>query len=142
MPSDLEVKNAKKVLSLLEQIDGITYEQSREDIFQIVETETGNGYSLTVDVEETIVSLIMAICEIPADDMAAHELAAMLLEANGTSVHGFFCIVNGNVVLKDNLEFENLDGNELEAALVHMFLTAAQNMGKIVETLAGEPVEA
>jgi hypothetical protein len=133
MPSQLEIENAKKVRSLIEQIDGITYDTVREDIFTITETETGDMLQLVVDVEESVVCLMMDIGTM--DDITDLE---ELLRINNTAVHGKFALDGRNILFRDTLEVENLDLNELEAAMGHMFMTVAQK----VPALLGEAVPA
>lgn len=138
MPTQLEVANAKKVLAMLEHIDGISYDQIREDIFSVTENETGTEFTATVDVEESTVSILMEICDIPEDKEERRTLYALLLEMNAASVHGFFAVCNDKVIIKDNLEIENLDQNELEATLLHIYMNVAKNMDTIINTIGAE----
>ena len=61
------------------------------------------------------------------------KLNQLLLELNSTAIHGSFCLNNEKVVMKDNLEIENLDKNELEATLSWIFAIVANNVEKIAE---------
>jgi len=131
MASELEVKNADKVLSMLQQIDGITYERVTDDVFLVNETESGNGLSMTIDAEESVVCLIMDIMDIPENADYRCDVLEDLLKINDTAVHGKFCVSGSKILFKDNLEAENMDQNELEASMAHMFLTIAQNMEKL-----------
>jgi len=125
------VKNAEKVLSMLEQIDGISYDRVREDVFSVTEYESGNDLTMTVDAEESVVCLIMDIMDVPENAEYRCDVLEDLLKINDTAVHGKFCVSGSKVLFKDNLEVENLDQNELEASMAHMFLTIAQNMEKL-----------
>jgi len=145
MPSELEIMNAEKVLAMIEQIDGITYERVREDIFVVTETETGNNFEITIDVEEKTVSLLVEVMDAPSVSVdEAASLFEKLLTLNATSVHGFYALIPGTlgkILLKDNLEIENLDQNELEAALLHMFVNLSRGMSELMPA-EEVPVEA
>lgn len=62
------------------------------------------------------------------DDVPNIVIYQTLLEANNKAVHGSFGIGDDKIILKDVLEFENLDANELEASLSMMFITANQTL--------------
>lgn len=126
----LEIQNAAKVLPMLVDIDGLKVDQTREDIFVVTECSTGNNLSIVVDVEPTTVCLMMEIMDVPGD--ATTEFFQYLLELNAQAVHGKFSITNGKVILRENLQVENLDQNEIEKALEHMFLVAARNFREIL----------
>ena len=49
-PTDIEIKNAQKVVEYLSEIDEISYKVLRDDIFEV----SVRGYNCIVDVEETI----------------------------------------------------------------------------------------
>lgn len=129
----LEVQNAQKVLKMLGDIDDIGYCQVREDIFVVSEYETGADLEITVDVEESTVVLLMEIGDIKND---SYILFRYLLEVNNEAVHGKFCLDGNKLLIKDVLEFENLDLNELEAAIEHMFVIVAKHGDKIGDMLA------
>lgn len=128
-----EIENGKKVLNILSEIEDIAYEQKREDIFIVTEPET--GLDIIVDAEETTICLIMEIADLPEDTASTEFTVLMynLLVANDKSVHGAFCIDKNTrkILLKENLEAENLDANELESAMAMMFVTATHNIEKV-----------
>lgn len=130
MPSQREVENAKKVRGMLEQIDGIMYDTVREDIFKVTETESGDSLQMTLDVEETTVCLVMDIGPVSdfLDDTGPSEFYQKLLELNDKAVHGKFSLFKNRVLFRDSLEIQNLDLNELEAAMGHMFLFVVQHV--------------
>lgn len=133
MPSELEIKNAGIVLAMLNDIDGISFEQVREDIFKVTEYDTGMDLSMVVDVEETSVINLLEVCNVPSGDKVV-SLYEELLKANNKAVHGAFAITpDGKLVIKDVLEIENLDTNELEASIANVLELAAENIDKIAE---------
>ena len=137
MPSDLEIRNAGKILEMLTRIEDVSFEQKREDIFLITEPET--GLQLIVDVEESTVCFIIDVCSIP-DNVDKARLFQLLLEINNNAPHGAFCIDGDKILFKDNLEVDNIDQNELEASVCIPLITVAQNLEAINE-IVSEKVE-
>jgi len=127
-PSSLELENAIKVKNMLVDIKGIQIEELRGDIFKV----SFKGFSLIVDVEETIVAIMMDVCNLPEEEIL--DLYKLLLSLNSESVHGKFSIVAGSkIVMQDNLEIENLDMNELESAISWIFAIVTKNIKKILK---------
>lgn len=127
-PSALELKNTDKILDLLVEIDGISYKNLREDIFEI----TGPEKAVCIlDVEETLVCIGAEICDIPEDTSKQAELFKILLDLNNEAIHGKFAINDGKIFFKENLEIENIDRNELEAALGWTLLMVIKGVEKI-----------
>jgi hypothetical protein len=113
-PSTLELQNTDKVLDILVGIVGISYTNIREDIFEITSPE---GATCILDVEESLVCIGAEICDIPKEVSLQAKLFRCLLDLNNEAIHGKFAINGGKIFFKENLEVENLDANELEAAL-------------------------
>lgn len=130
-PSELEIKNAQKVVGFLSDMKGISFKTLREDIFEV---NAEGGGSCLVDVEESIVCLSVEVCDVPADDYEA-EIDNFLMEQNGKAVHGKFAKTGGKYFFKDNLEFANLDFNELEASLKWCFGMVTSNVQKIANII-------
>lgn len=143
VPTEVEIKNAQKVAQILSDLD-IAFETQREDIFVVTEPES--GLQIVVDVEETTVVLLMDVCPVASDAPAlngnAVALYKKLLEINNKSVHGSFAISGQRIILKDTLEFENLDSNELEASLTHMFIIAGKSLEEIDSLVHNVPLTA
>lgn len=141
-PTAAEVANGAKILEILNGL-GIACEVVRDDIFVVKDEDL--GLQVVVDAEESTVCLLMDICELPeiqfssAEADSRLELFQKLLEANNKSVHGAFCVDGNKLLLKDNLEIENLDPNELAASITSMFLVATNTLEE-VESFISEPV--
>lgn len=129
-PSELEIKNAQKVVGFLSDMEGISFKSLREDIFEV---EAVGGGSCLIDVEESIVCLQVEICDVPEVNVA--ELDSFFMEQNGKAVHGKFAKIGGKYFFKDNLEFANLDFNELEASLKWCFGMVTNNVQKVVSIM-------
>jgi len=135
-PSDLEIKNSIKVLSLLSKIDGISYEQQPDhpDIFVVHEAETEQ--KVVVDVEEDTIVTFCEITDYPGE--LPEGLAEKLLELNHGAVHGAFTTSNNKLYFKSNLQIENLDLNELEASLRSVILVVYRSLPIISEYFSGQ----
>jgi hypothetical protein len=132
-PSAIEMENAGKILDVLCSMEGISYTNIRGDIFNIVGPE---GSSCILDVEETLVCIGAEICDIPLEVSQQAKLFRCLLDLNNEAIHGKFAINNGKIFFKENLEIENLDANELEAAIgwtLAMVLKGAEKISDILE---------
>jgi hypothetical protein len=127
-PSVLELKNTDKILDLLVEIEGISYKNLRGDILEITGPE---GATCILDVEETLVCIGAEICDIPEDIIKRADLFKVLLDLNNEAIHGKFAINNEKIFFKENLEIENIDGNELEAALGWTLLMVIKSVEKI-----------
>lgn len=132
-PSAIELKNTEKILDILVDIEGISYKNLREDIFEITGPE---GATCILDVEETLVCIGAEICTIPEeatpeDTQAIIKMYRILLELNNEAIHGKFAINDGKIFFKENLEIKNLDGNELEAALGWALLMVIKGVERI-----------
>jgi len=121
--STKEQANSLHVLDLLYMISDINFTrvEGREDLFIVTEPET--ELELLIDVEDDIVVLAFDLGDVRVNGNVSPALAEYLLNANSSSVHGAFGLVNGHLYLKCNLQAENLDLNELYAAIQSMFYT-------------------
>lgn len=127
-PSTKEIENAQKVLGFLADISDISFQTKREDIFEVKGLEE---LKCIVDVEETIVCIFSDICELPKDESLQFIVFKHLMELNHTAIHGKFALEGDKIFFKENLEFENLDLNELEAALGWTFIMIKQATEKL-----------
>jgi hypothetical protein len=128
-PSALEIANAQKVLGYLSDMDDVSYKTVREDIFAVSNHEA--GVECVVDVEESIVCIFVEVCDVPESGDERNKLNELLMGLNNKAVHGKFATNNGKVFFRDNLEFENLDKNELEASLTWVFGMVGGNIEEI-----------
>jgi hypothetical protein len=78
--------------------------------------------------------LRMKVLVVPAEESRCTGLFRRLLELNATDlVHGAYGIEEGDVILSDALELENLDFNEFQAAVDSMQLALASHMEPLSE---------
>jgi len=117
--SEKEAQNCLKVKRMLLDIPGLAIKNLREDLFFISDPET--GVEFTADVEENVLFIRSEVVSLPKE--ASVDFLRFLLELNGRIVHVAFGIEDDTLVLRDNLEIENLDQNELEASCKALILT-------------------
>ena len=87
-----------------------------------------------VRVDPPLVVLRVHVGDIDGDAATNGELFQKLLTINAKSlVHTSFGLEDGKIVLCSALELENLDYNELEAALDEIDVTLAQQVAKLAE---------
>ncbi len=127
-----EQENSVKVLNLLSQIDGISYEQQehRPDIFLVSESDT--ELTVVVDVEEDVVVSFIEVTDL-VEGKLPEGLPVKLLEMNHYAVHGAYTIHDNKLYFKSNLAIENLDLNELEDSLRSVFYTVHTSLETISE---------
>jgi hypothetical protein len=78
--------------------------------------------------EPPVVVFRSGIREVPEDDEPRLRLYARLLELNATDlVHGAYGIENGEVILSDTLELENLQFSEFRASLESLTLAVVSH---------------
>jgi hypothetical protein len=129
--SEKEAQNCLKVKKMLLEIPGLAVKNLREDLFLISDPET--GVEFTADVEEDILFLRAEVAAVKGDPSV--ELCKYLLELNASTVHVAFGLDGDRLVLRDNLEIENLDQNELEASCKALILTlfnASDELSKLL----------
>ncbi len=128
--TEREAQNCLKVKKMLLEIPGLAVKNIREDLFLLSEPETGVEFS--ADVEDSVLFLRAEVAAVK--DLTA-ELSKFLLELNGRIVHVAFGIDGDTLILKDNLEIENLDLNELEASCRALILTLYNASDDLAELL-------
>ncbi len=119
--SEKEVQVCNKIKDLLIELEIGFDSTERPDILVVTEPET--NIDIVIDAEETVVCLRVIVC----DEKKDGEFYRKLLQANALIPHGNFQIEDGQVILADNLEAENLDGNELEASIASLVTAVVQN---------------
>jgi hypothetical protein len=74
--------------------------------------------------------------DLPANGAGLTDLYRCLLELNATDiVHGAYGIEEGELILSDTLELENLDFEELQASVESLQYAASSHLNRI-KTLA------
>ncbi len=111
----------------------LDYEEVDEGMF-LAHGDNG-GAGVVVHHSDPVLVLRLKMMDLPPDP--EEELGALyrtLLELNATDiVHGAYGIEEGELILTDTLELENLDFTELQAVIESLQLAASSHMGRIRE---------
>ena len=111
----------------------LDYEEVDEGMF-LAHGENG-GAGVVVHHSDPVLVLRLKMMDLPAEP--EDELTGLyrtLLELNATDiVHGAYGIEEGELILTDTLELENLDFTELQASIESLQLAASSHMGRIRE---------
>jgi len=100
----------------------LDYEEIGENLW-IVDPEVSGRSSIVVSFSPPLVVLRSAVDQAPADDAEQLKLYIRLLEMNASElVHGSYGLEDGEIVLSDALELENLDFSEFQASLESLSL--------------------
>ncbi len=130
--TEAERQNCMKVKKMLIEIPGLAVKTLREDLFLVSEPET--GVEFTVDVEESLLFLRADIAELKGN--VDSDFFKFLLQMNSKIVHVAFGLDGNQLILKGNLEIENLDSNELEASCKSLIVTLFQSSDELAKSLA------
>jgi len=103
---------------------GFPFEAVSEGIWR-VESPDNKVENIIVSYEEPI--LFMRVNLMPTPEKNREQFYERLLQLNATEIpHGAFGLEDGNVVVIDTLQVENLDRNELQASVDSLAFTVAQ----------------
>lgn len=101
----------------------------------LVRTRNGE-LPLVLNYDPPLLLLRLKVMDVPEGGGSA-DLLRTLLELNATDVvHGAYGIEDGDLILSDTLELENLDFTEVQASIESIQLAATGHMARIRE-LAG-----
>ena len=95
----------------------------------VVRPTGGDGAGMVVHYSPPLVVLRTKVLDVPEDQARCTGLYRRLLELNATVlVHGAYGIEEGDIILADSLELENLDFNEFQASVDSMQLAVASHL--------------
>ena len=110
---------------------GLEHEEVEEGMW--VTSSGGAGAPLVVHFSPPLVVFRLKVMDVPPDERRCAELFRTLLSLNATDlVHAAYALEEGDVILTESLEAENLDFNEFQATLDSFQMALASHM----ETLA------
>lgn len=85
--------------------------------------------ALVANLTPPLLLLRVKVMEVPEEERLCADLYRRLLELNAMDlVHGAYGIEEGNVILSDALELENLDFNELQASVDALQMALASHL--------------
>lgn len=89
---------------------------------------------LVIHYSPPLLLLRMKVMEVPKDERSCGRLYRRLLELNAVDlVHGAYGVEEDDVILSDALELENLDFNELQAAIDSVQVALASHLDSLSE---------
>jgi hypothetical protein len=109
-------------------------EENPEEVERGMWVVESDGAKLVVHLSPPVLLLRMKVLAVPGEESKCAGLFRRLLELNATDlVHGAYGIEEGDVILTDTLELENLDFNEFQAAIDSMQLALASHLEPLSE---------
>ncbi len=110
----------------------LDWEEVDEGMF-LVQSPSGG---VVVHLSDPVLLLRLKVMDLPANGADLTDLYRCLLELNATDiVHGAYGIEEGELILSDTLELENLDFEELQASVESLQYAASSHLNRI-KTLA------
>ena len=92
---------------------------------------------VVVHFSDPVLLVRLKVMDLPNGESDLAELYRALLELNATDiVHGAYGIEDGELILTDTLELQNLDFEELQASVESLQFAASSHLGRIKD-LAG-----
>ena len=92
---------------------------------------------VVVHLSDPVLLVRLKVMDLPNGGSDLGDLYRTLLELNATDiVHGAYGIEDGELILTDTLELQNLDFEELQASVESLQFAAASHLGRI-KVLAG-----
>ncbi len=113
----------------------LDFEEIEEGLWIVhpARSEEGQGPAVVVSYAPPVVVLRSDIRAVPDDEEAAFRLFRRLLELNARDlVHGAYGLEDGEVILTDTLELEDLDFSEFRASLESMTLAVSSHIKELV----------
>ena len=100
----------------------------------LVQSSSGG---VVVHFSDPVLLVRLKVMDLPNGEADLAELYRTLLELNATDiVHGAYGIEDGELILTDTLELQNLDFEELQASVESLQFAASSHLGRI-KVLAG-----
>lgn len=104
--------------------------QELEEGMYLVRTRS-EGLPIVLNYSPPLLLLRLKVMDLPAE-MGSLELFRTLLELNATDVvHGAYGLEDGELILSDTLELDNLDFEEVQASVESIQLAASGHIARI-----------
>jgi hypothetical protein len=110
----------------------LDFEEIGENLW-IVDPDRSGRSSIVVSYSPPLIVLRSAVRDEPDNDADRLTLFARLLQLNATDlVHGAYGLEDGEIVLSDALECENLDFSEFQASLESLSLALSSHKDQLI----------
>jgi hypothetical protein len=108
----------------------LEYEEVEESMWVVRLAD--DGARLVVNHSPPVLVLRLKVLDIPNDQKSCAALYRRLLELNAMDlVHGSYGIEEGDIILSDTLELENLDFNEFQASVDSIQVAVASHITEL-----------
>lgn len=119
---------------------GIDHEEIGEGMW-LAGTSTGPG--IVIHLSPPLLVFRMKVMDLPGDEPRCAPLFRRLLELNATDlVHAAYALEEGDVILTESLEVENLDFNEFQATIDSFQMALASHLEALAEYRDCAPAQA
>lgn len=109
----------------------LDFEEIGENLW-IVDPDRSGSASVVVSYSPPLVVMRSALRAVPGDETERLALFGRLLELNATDlVHGAYGVEDGEVILTDALEVENLDFSEFQASLESLSIALSSHKDQL-----------
>ena len=112
----------------------LEHEEVGEGMWLVKGAEGERGAGLVVHHSPPVLVFRLKMIEVPQDQSRCAELYRRLLEYNATDLlHAAYGLEQGDVILTESLELENLDFNEFQATVDSFQMAVAAHMDTLAQ---------
>ncbi|HYH80892.1 MAG TPA: YbjN domain-containing protein [Longimicrobium sp.] len=105
--------------------------------------EASNGPGIVIHLSPPLLVFRMKVMDLPQDEPRCAALFRRLLELNATDlVHAAYALEEGDVILTESLEVENLDFNEFQATIDSFQMALASHLEALADFRDCAPAQA
>lgn len=96
--------------------------------------EASNGPGIVIHLSPPLLVFRMKVMDLPQDEPRCASLFRRLLQLNATDlVHAAYALEEGDVILTESLEIENLDFNEFQATIDSFQMALASHLDALAD---------
>jgi hypothetical protein len=118
---------------------GLDHEEIGEGMWLV----EGNGTGIVIHLSPPLLVFRLKVMDLPADEQRCAGLFRKLLELNATDlVHAAYGLEEGDVILTESMEVENLDFNEFQATLDSFQMALASHLDALAPFRDCAPAQA
>lgn len=111
----------------------LEYEEVEEGLWLVHTRDDEDGAPLVISHAPPLLVFRLKVLDVPQDSQKCAELYRKLLEANATDlVHAAYGLEEGDVILTESLEVENLDFNEFQATVDSFQMALATQLESLI----------
>ncbi|HET7231118.1 MAG TPA: YbjN domain-containing protein [Longimicrobium sp.] len=118
---------------------GLDHEEIGEGMWLVA----GGSAGIVIHLSPPLLVFRMKVMDLPGDEPRCGQLFRRLLELNATDlIHAAYGLEEGDVILTESLEVENLDFNEFQATIDSFQMALASHMDALAEYRDCAPAQA